>query len=263
VRDGERGHHSADAGKDCAGQQHAAEGINKRFINYLPNLVSSGTRLTCDQKPYVVELDSGSRIPARAIVIATGAQYRRLCKDEEVVVVGGGNSAGQAATFLAEGAKHLYVLVRSDGLSGTMSRYLIRRIEDTPNITVLSHTEIVALDGGDHVEHVTWRCNKSGKTERKKIAHVFVMTGAVPNSDWLGGCVVLDSKGFIETGHDLSTEELISVKWPLARQPYLLETTLPGVFAAGDVRSGNIKRVASAVGEGSIAISFVHQLLNH
>ena len=248
-------------------------------------LLCTGTRLTCDRKPYVVELDNGSRIPARTIVIATGAKYRRLaienlekfegagiyygatfvesqlCKDEEVIVVGGGNSAGQAAVFLADSAKHVYILVRSDGVAGTMSRYLIRRIEETPNISLLSHTQVVALDGGDHLAHVTWRCNKSGKIEEKNIAHVFVMTGAVPNTNWLDGCVVLDSKGFIKTGPDLPAEDLISAKWPLARRPYLLETTLPGVFAAGDVRSGNIKRVASAVGEGSIAISFVHQLL--
>jgi thioredoxin reductase (NADPH) len=248
-------------------------------------LLAKGTQLICDRKPYVVELESSGRIPARAIVIATGAQYRRLavenlsrfegvgiyygatfieaqlCKNEEVIVVGGGNSAGQAAVFLAEGAKHVFVLVRSDGLADTMSRYLIRRIEETPNITLLSHTEIVALDGDGHLERVTWRNNQTGKTEERAIAHLFVMTGAVPNTAWLDGCVVLDANGFIKTGPDLSAEDLNAAKWPLARRPYLLETSLPGVFAAGDVRGGNVKRVASAVGEGSIAISFVHQVL--
>src|SRR6516162_1245963 len=248
-------------------------------------LLAKGMRLICDRKPYVVELENGGRIPARAIVIATGAQYRRLavenlsrfegvgiyygatfieaqlCKNEEVIVVGGGNSAGQAAVFLAEGAKHVFVLVRSDGLADTMSRYLIRRIEETPNITLLSHTEIVALDGAGHLERVTWRNNQTGKTEERAIAHLFVMTGAVPNTAWLDGCVVLDANGFIKTGPALSAEELNAAKWPLARRPYLLETSLAGVFAAGDVRGGNVKRVASAVGEGSIAISFVHQVL--
>ena len=248
-------------------------------------LLAKGTRLTCDRKPYLVELENGSRIAARAVVIATGAQYRRLlvenlsrfegvgvyygatfveaqvCKNEDAIVVGGGNSAGQAAVFLAEGAKHVYLLVRSDGLANTMSRYLIRRIEETANITLLPHTEIVALEGGDHLERVTWRNNQTGKAEEENIGHVFVMTGAVPNTGWLQGCVALDKNGFIKTGPDLSAEDLIAAKWPLARRPYLLETSLPGVFAAGDVRGGNVKRVASAVGEGSITISFVHQLL--
>ncbi len=248
-------------------------------------LLAKGTRLTCDRKPYVLELENGSRIPARAIVIATGANYRKLaienlakfegigiyygatfveaqiCKGEEVIVVGGGNSAGQAAVFLSESTKHVFVLIRSAGLADTMSRYLIRRIEQTPNITLMPLTEIAALAGGDHLERVTWRNNQTGRTEEKNIRHVFVMTGAVPNTTWLNGCLVLDSKGFIKTGPELSAEELNTANWPLTRRPYLLETSLPGVFASGDVRGGNIKRVASAVGEGSIAISFVHQLL--
>jgi thioredoxin reductase (NADPH) len=248
-------------------------------------LLAEGARLICDRKPYVVELADGARISARTVVIATGAKYRKLgvenlsrfegvgvyygatfveaqlCKDEEVVVVGGGNSAGQAAVFLAESAKHVFVVVRSDGLTHTMSRYLIRRIEETPNITVLPHTEIVALDGTEHLARVSWRNEQSGKTIGKSIAHLFVMTGAVPNTTWLEGCVVLDAKGFIKTGFDLSADELSTANWPLTRRPYLLETSLPGVFAAGDVRGGNVKRVASAVGEGSIAIPLVHQLL--
>ena len=248
-------------------------------------LLVKGTRLICDHKPYVVELADGARIPTRAVLIATGAKYRKLavenlsrfegvgvyygatfieaqlCKDEEVIVVGGGNSAGQAAVFLAESAKHVFVVVRSDGLADTMSRYLIRRIEETPNITVLPHTEIVALDGAEHLGRVSWRNGQSGKTIEKSIAHLFVMTGAIPNTTWLEGCVVLDAKGFIKTGFDLSADELRAANWPLARRPYLLETSLPGVFAAGDVRGGNVKRVASAVGEGSIAIPLVHQLL--
>jgi thioredoxin reductase (NADPH) len=142
-----------------------------------------------------------------------------------------------------------------------MSKYLIRRIEQTPNITVLVHTELVGLEGVSHLERVTVRNTQTGKTEEKKVAHVFVMTGANPNTAWLNGCVVLDNKGFIKTGPDLSSEDLTGANWPLSRRPYLLETSLPGILAAGDVRAGNVKRVASSVGEGSIAISFVHQLL--
>ncbi|MEP7354100.1 MAG: FAD-dependent oxidoreductase [Acidobacteriota bacterium] len=248
-------------------------------------LIVKGTRLICDRKPYVVELEDGARIAARAIVIASGAKYRKLavenlsrfegvgvyygatcleaqlCKDEEAIIVGGGNSAGQAAVFLAQSAKHVFIVVRSDGLKDSMSRYLIRRIEETPNITLLPHTEIVGIDGTEHLGRVTWRNKQNGEIEQKNIAHVFVMTGAVPSTAWLEGCVVLDTKGFIKTGPLLSAEELSAAKWPLARSPYLLETSLPGVFAAGDVRGGNVKRVASAVGEGSIAIPLVHQLL--
>ncbi len=248
-------------------------------------LLTTGTRLACDRKPYQIELEDGTRIPARAIVIATGAKYRKLplenlsrfegagiyygatfveaqvCSGEDVMVVGGGNAAGQAAVFLAESTKHVYIVVRGSGLIDTMSKYLIRRIEQTPNITVLVHTELVGLDGIDHLERVTVRNTQTGKTEEKNVAHVFVMTGANPNTAWLNGCVVLDNKGFIKTGPDLSSEELSGAHWPLSRRPYLLETSLPGVFAAGDVRAGNVKRVASSVGEGSIAISFVHQLL--
>lgn len=248
-------------------------------------LLANGTRLICDRMPYLVRLANGSAIPARAIVIATGAKYRKLglenlprfegagvyygatfveaqlCSGAEVAIVGGGNSAGQAAVFLAQNAKNVYVLVRSAGLADTMSRYLIRRLQETPTITLLPYTEIVALEGADHLERVTWRHNQTGKAEAKNIAHVFVMTGAVPNTAWLDGCVALDSKGFIKTGPALSPEDLSAAHWPVARRPYLLETSLPGVFAAGDVRGGNVKRVASAVGEGSIAISFVHQLL--
>jgi thioredoxin reductase (NADPH) len=218
-------------------------------------------------------------------VIASGASYRRLpindlsrfegagvyygatfveaqlCSGEEVIVVGGGNSAGQAAVFLAQNTKHLSLLVRGPGLADSMSMYLIRRIEQAPNITLLSNTELVGLEGSNRLEQVTWRNTLTSDEETTSIAHVFVMTGAEPNTGWLNRCVVLDGKGFIKTGPELSQEELIEARWPLARRPYLLETSLPGVFVAGDVRSGNVKRVASAVGEGSIAISFVHQVL--
>jgi len=143
-----------------------------------------------------------------------------------------------------------------------MSRYLIRRIEENPKIVLRTNTEIVALDGREHLERVSWRDAQTGVVEAHDIGHVFVMMGAVPNTGWLAGCLALDSAGFIKTGPDLSPDDLAAARWPLVRVPHLLETSLPGVFAVGDVRGGNVKRVASAVGEGSIAVSFVHQVLH-
>src|SRR5215216_2103589 len=248
-------------------------------------LIAKATGLVCDRKPYVIQVESGAQTSARTIVIATGAQYRRLplenlshfegagvyygatfveaqlCRGEEVIVVGGGNSAGQAAVFLAQTAKRVHMLVRSTGLAESMSRYLIRRIEKSPTIVFQPQTEIVALEGDDHLDSVHWRNGQTGQIEQHRIKHVFVMTGAHPNTRWLNGCVALDAKGFINTGPDLSPENLSASRWPLTRQPFLLETSLPSVFAVGDVRGGNIKRVAAAVGEGSIAISFVHKVL--
>ncbi len=268
-----------------SGQELAARAYSQAQKFGAQILIAKGTRLASDRKPYVIEVENGARIPARTAVIATGAEYRKpplkdlsrfegagvyygatfveaqLCGGEEVIVVGGGNSAGQAAVFLAETTKRVHMLVRSAGLAESMSRYLIRRIEETPTIVLRRHTEIVALEGGDHLESVRWRNSQTGQTEEHKISHVFLMTGADPNTRWLEGCVALDAKGFIKTGPDLSPADLSAARWPLARPPYLLETSLPGVFSVGDVRSGSIKRVASAVGEGSTAISFVHQVL--
>ncbi len=269
------------SGQDLAGRAYIQA---QKFGAEL--LIANAKRLICDQQPYIIEVENGTQIFARTIVIATGAQYRKLplenlsrfegagvyygatfveaqlCgKEEEVIVVGGGNSAGQAAVFLAQTTKCVYMLIRSSGLASSMSRYLIRRIEDSPNIVVRPHTEIVGIAGEDHLESVRWQNNQTGKTEDHEISHVFVMTGADPNTRWLDGCIALDAKGFIKTGPDLSSENLTASNWSLARQPYLLETSLPGVFAVGDVRGGSIKRVASAVGEGSIAISFVHQVI--
>ncbi len=247
--------------------------------------IAKGTRLACDHKPYVVEVEKGARIPTRTVVIATGAEYRRLplenlsrfegagvyyaatfveaqlCSGEEVIVVGGGNSAGQAAVFLARTTKRVHLLIRSAGLAESMSRYLIRRIEETPTIILRPHIEIEALEGSDHLEAIRWRSNQTGQIEEHAIRHLFIMMGANPNTRWLDGCVALDAKGFIKTGPDLSPEDLSAAHWQLPRSPYLHETSLAGVFAVGDVRGGSIKRVASAVGEGSIAISFVHQVL--
>jgi len=248
-------------------------------------IANAADRLACDRKPYAVEFGDGGRVPARSVVIATGAAYRKLplddlarfegqgiyygatfieaqlCGGQEVIVVGGGNSAGQAAVFLAQHAKRVHVLVRSGGLAETMSRYLVRRIEESPVIQLHTHTELTALDGADHLERVCWRDKGGGAGETRDIRHVFVMTGATPCTQWLDGCVALDSHGFVRTGPDLTADDLRTAGWPLPRAPHLLETSLPGVFAVGDVRGGNVKRVASAVGEGSIAVSFVHQVL--
>jgi thioredoxin reductase (NADPH) len=241
------------------------------------------SKLLCSRKPYAVELSDGARISARTVVIATGAEYRSLpignlsrfvgtgvyygasfieaqvCRGEEVIVVGGANSAGQAAIFLARTASRVYLLVRSGSLDRTMSRYLIRRIEEHPAIELRFDTEVSSLEGDVHLERVEWRNKRTGETQTRPIRHVFVMAGADPSTGWLTGCLALDPKGFIKTGPSLSPEDLAG--WPLARPPQLLETSLPGVFAVGDVRSDNVKRVASAVGEGSIAIAFVQQVL--
>jgi thioredoxin reductase (NADPH) len=270
------------SGQDLAGRAYAqAQKFGAQVL-----IAKDARRLACDRRPYAIEIDDGQRVPARAVVIATGAQYRRLplenlsqfqgagvyygathleaqlCGGEEVIVVGGGNSAGQAAVFLAQTARRVYMLVRSSGLAESMSRYLIRRIEESATIVLRTHTELTALEGSDHLERVQWRDSQMGSVETRNIGYIFAMTGAVPNAHWLNGCVSLDAKGFIKTGPDLSPEDLAAAHWPLARAPYLLETSLPGVFAVGDVRGGNIKRVASAVGEGSIAVAFVHQVLN-
>jgi thioredoxin reductase (NADPH) len=247
-------------------------------------IAESAVHLNCAPKAYKIKLDNDVEVHARTVVIATGAEYRKLplpnlaefegvgiyygatfiesqlCEGDEVIVVGGANSAGQAAVFLAQTARRVHVLVRGKGLSETMSRYLIRRIEENDRIVLHTCTEIVALEGEGHLERVQWRTN-GGPVESKDIRHVFMMTGATPSTKWLDGCVTLDAQGFVKTGTDLSTEDLASARWPLSRPPHLLETSRPGVFAVGDVRAGNVKRVASAVGEGSIAISFVHQAL--
>src|SRR5438552_1872760 len=181
---------------------------------------------------------------------------------EGLDVVGAGNAAGQAAVFLAQTARRVHMVIRSGGLVDTMSRYLIRRIEDHPAIVRHVRTEVVSLEGNGHLERVGWRDNETGRIETHGIRHVFTMTGAVPGTHWLGGCLALDAKGFIKTGPDLSPEDLAAARWPLSRAPHLLETSLPGVFAIGDVRAGSLKRVASAVGEGPIAIAAVHQVLH-
>jgi thioredoxin reductase (NADPH) len=270
-----------------SGQELATRALTQAEKFGAELMIAKGARrLSCEKRPYAIEIDDGPRVLARTVVIATGARYRKLrvenlerfegagvyyfatpiesqlCRGEEVVVVGGGNSAGQAAVFLAQTAKRVHVLVRAAGLAESMSRYLIRRIETNPVIVLRPRTEILTLEGANHLERVSWRDNETGAVTTHDIQHIFSMTGAVPSTSWLDGCVALDEDGFIKTGPDLSEEDLAAAHWPLARHPRLLETTLPGVFAVGDVRRGNIKRVASAVGEGSIAITFVHEALH-
>jgi len=229
--------------------------------------------------PYTIELDSGESIRGRAVIIAAGARYRRLglpelarfegagvyygatrieaqlCRDEEIAIVGGGNAAGQAAIYLSDFARQVYLLVRGPGLSDTMSRYLAFRIEANRNIVLRPWSEVEALEGESRLERVRWRDARTGASEVHDVRHLFLMTGADPNTAWLGGALALDEKKFIRTGPGLGDA------WPLERPPYLLETSLPGVFAVGDIRSGSVKRVASAVGEGSMAVQFIHSLL--
>jgi thioredoxin reductase (NADPH) len=268
------------SGRDLAGRAYAQ--AQKFGADVM--IAKSAAELTCGTTSSAVRLDNGATIPARTVIIATGARYRKpslanlgqfegagvyysatfmeaqLCDGDEVVVVGGANSAGQAAVFLARTVRRVHLLVRSRGLSASMSRYLIRRIEEIPNIQLRTTTEIVALEGNGHLERVRWR-DGTGAVTSHDIKHVFLMTGAEANTGWLDGRVTLDGKGFIKTGPDLTQHDLAAARWPLERSPYLLETSRPGIFAVGDVRCGNIKRVASAVGEGSIAVSFVHRVL--
>lgn len=254
-------------------------------------IARSIVRLDCQRRPYGVVLDNGDTMLARAIVIATGAHYNKprleniedfegngiyygatyiesqLCDGEEVAVVGGGNSAGQAAVFLSQTARKVYMLVRSSELSTTMSRYLTQRLTENPNVELHLNTEISSLEGNGRLRRVTWQDKETGETETHDIQHAFIMTGASPRTDWLRGCLALDDKGFIVTGRDLESEVQENSAnghphWPLERTPQMLETSLPGIFAVGDVRAGNVKRVASAVGEGAIAIHMVHTALS-
>ncbi|MGD0526398.1 MAG: FAD-dependent oxidoreductase [Polyangiaceae bacterium] len=242
-------------------------------------------KLHCDEHPYRLEMSDGSSVRARAIVIATGAEYRKLelpnlakfedvgvyygatfveaqrCSSEAVIVVGGGNSAGQAATYLSRSSPHVHIVVRAEGLAASMSRYLIRRIEETTNITLHARTRVVGLAGENHVEQVTWTNDVTGETSTHPIRHLFSMTGAKPKTDWLDGCLALDDKGFILTGPDVSDAAAAPGRPATVRPRLYLETSLPRIFAVGDVRSGSVKRVAASVGEGSACIQLVHRVL--
>jgi thioredoxin reductase (NADPH) len=246
----------------------------------------SALKLNCNERPYAVELCHGNAVRARAIIIATGAEYRQLaienasrflgtgiyyaatatearrCEMKEVIVVGGGNSAGQAAVFLASKCRHVHLLVRSKGLADSMSHYLIRRIDETPNITLHTSTEIASLEGGEQLERVVWKTAPDHVLQTHAIGHVFLMTGAVPSTRWLIGCIALNDKGFVRTGADLSPADLPAANGSATRPPQSFETNWPGIFAVGDVRCGSVKRVAAAVGEGSACVQQVHQALH-
>jgi thioredoxin reductase (NADPH) len=237
--------------------------------------------------PYrILQLADGSEIACHALIVAVGLEYRKLdapgaeqltgagvyygasiteafdCKDCPVFIIGAGNSAGQAAIYLASFARQVTLLVRGASLEAKMSQYLVDRIRATSNIEVLLETEVAAVHGQAHVEQVTLRHAPSGREETRDATALFIFTGAVPCTDWLAGVVRQDRNGFVLTGTHLMDGGHAPKDWPLERQPFLLESSVPGVFVVGDVRAGSVKRVASAVGEGSIAIQFVHQHLS-
>jgi thioredoxin reductase (NADPH) len=259
----------------------------EKFGAYI-RMPSEAVKLHCDGNAYEVELADGSRLIAHSVIIATGASYRRLpvprmrelegagvyyaateteailCRGDTVAIVGGGNSAGQAAVFMAEEARRIYVLIRGGDLARSMSRYLVARIENTHNIEVLTHTEVVELRGANYLSGIQARNNQTDEMRELPVRALFVFTGAEPHTEWLRGTVALDPHGFILTGPALPHTRDGTQGWELeTRAPHLLETSLPGVFATGDVRSGSTKRVASAVGEGSIAVRMVHEYLAH
>jgi len=241
--------------------------------------------LDCASKPYKVRLATGEVVRTRTVVIASGARYRKpalpelsrfegagvmysathmeaqLCKGEAIAIVGGGNSAGQATVFLSQSSAEVNVLVRGPGLAESMSRYLIQRIDDSSNVVLRARTQIDALEGTDGLERIRWRQLDTGESQTRSIRHLFLMTGADPNTAWLKGCLALDDKNFVKTGTDLLPDDLQKAGWPLVRRPDLLETSRPGIFAVGDVRSGSVKRVASAVGEGSVCVQLIHRAL--
>ncbi|CAB3798012.1 Ferredoxin--NADP reductase [Paraburkholderia ultramafica] len=264
-----------------SGQALAGRGLSQcRKFGAEVGVPIEALKIDCpDARSFYIGLDHDEGVYANAVVIATGARYRKpdlprlehfegrgiyysatfmegaFCNNEELIVVGGGNSAGQAAVFLARFARHVHVVIRGNGLSASMSDYLIRRINATANITLHTRTQIVELCGESRLEAIRW--DRQGQIEYKPIRHVFLFLGAQPNTRWLGDCVAVDKDGFVLTGADTGD------KWTADRPPHDLETSRPGIFSAGDARSGSVKRVAAAVGEGAAAIQAVHQYLAH
>jgi thioredoxin reductase (NADPH) len=234
----------------------------------------------------IIKLKDGNEISCHALMIATGVQWKRLdapgidrlqgagvyygggstealsCKGETVYVVGGANSAGQAAMNFSRYAERVVILVRGSSLASTMSQYLIDQIQQTPNIQLWTHASVAEVHGETHLEEVSVLCSDTGKTERVPASSMFIFIGALPRTDWLGDVVERDDRGFILTGPDLVWNGKRPKGWALDRDPFLLETNIPGLFAVGDVRHGSVKRVASGVGEGSVAVQFIHQYLS-
>jgi len=234
----------------------------------------------------IIKLADGSEISCHALLVATGVQWRRLdapgidklqgagvyygggatealsCKGEIIYVVGGANSAGQAAMNFARHAEKVVVLVRGEGLAATMSQYLIDQIQQTPNIHVWTHASVAEVHGEKRLEEISVLCSDTDKVERVPASSMFIFIGALPRTDWLAGLVERDERGFLLTGPDLIKDGERPKGWTLDRDPFLLETNVPGIFAVGDVRHGSVKRVASGVGEGSVAVQFIHQYLS-
>ncbi|WFO17269.1 NAD(P)/FAD-dependent oxidoreductase [Cellulophaga baltica 4] len=233
-------------------------------------------------------MSDNSTIRSKSVIAATGAKYRDLaienisyfkgrgvyhsatameasnCKKEDIIViVGGGNSAGQAAIYMADYATEIHILIRGKNLSKSMSSYLINRIDSNPKIKIHPHTEIFKLEGDNYLERIHLKNNLSKEVKSMDVNHLFLFLGAIPTNNWLPSAVCKDSKGFIITGNDLTKEQLEDSKWLSERSPFPLETCIPGLFATGDLRSGSTKRVASSVGEGAMAISYIHSYLKN
>jgi thioredoxin reductase (NADPH) len=234
----------------------------------------------------IIKLADGSEISCHALMIASGVQWRKLdapgvdrlqgagvyygggatealsCKGEEVYVIGGANSAGQAAMNFANYAKHVVMLVRGSSLASTMSQYLIDQIKEMPNIQVWANASLVEAHGDTHLEEISVMCSDTNQVERVSASSMFIFIGALPRTDWLGDLIERDERGFLLAGPDLIRDGKRPKGWTLDRDPFLLETNIPGIFAVGDVRHGSVKRVASGVGEGSVAVQFIHQYLS-
>jgi thioredoxin reductase (NADPH) len=240
--------------------------------------------ITSEDSYKTVHLADGTSIHSRSIIITTGVAYRQLetkgvaeltgagvyygaatiealqTRGKQVYVIGGGNSAGQAALHLAKFAERVHIVIRKKDLSGTMSSYLVDQIAKTPNVTILCESEVIEARGAEHLESIVLKTG-DGSERSVPADALFILIGARPYTDWVKADILKDERGFIMTGRDLIARENFKTRWPLRRDPYLLETCSPGIFAAGDVRFGAMNRVASAVGEGAMAVSFVHQYL--
>jgi thioredoxin reductase (NADPH) len=263
------------------------ERARRQAMKFGAELITTGdvVGLEANGSARTVRFADGTSIDAHAVILATGVNYRLLdapglaeftgrgvfygsalteaanCAERDVYIVGGANSAGQAAVYLAHGARSVTLLVRSDDVRATMSHYLVEQLEQVENIHIRTCAEVVEVSGDDHLERLTIRDRATGTTETVEGDHLFVFIGAAPHTDWLAGVVDRDPRGFVLAGPDLVVDGALPAGWELPRQPFHLETSVPGVFAAGDARAESAKRVASAVGEGALAVMLVHRYL--